>query len=446
MTTTSSTPKPRPHQRIGLFGILGAGNLGNDGSMESLLNYIRTAHPDAAVDAMCSGPDRMRSVYGVAATPLHWDREFLQQTSKLRTYALTVLGKAIDVFRTMSWVRRHDVVIVPGAGVLEASLPVRPWEIPYSMFLLCASGRLFGTKVALVNVGADVINKRVTRWLSNSAARLANYRSYRDALSRDALTKRGIDTSSDPIYPDLVFGIPTPPGDQGDPQLVGVGVMEYYGSNDDRRAAEEIHAAYVAKMKLFVRWLVDSGRRVRLFVGDELDERVAQDIVADFRAYRPDLQHDHVISATVTSMRALVDGMSLVNSVVAIRYHNVMCALKLSKPTISLSYSAKHDVLMEEMGLSGFSQPAATFQVDQLIRQFVELESRSADLRQTMTERNAARVSLLDQQFSYLSTQLFRPSRAAELRAETQPVGANCGVKDFPTDKREPTDERPRYG
>ena len=95
---------------------------------------------------------------------------------------LKLLGKGIDTIRTMSWVRRHDAVIVPGAGALETTLPQRAWGFPYSLFLLSVSGKLFGTKVALVSVGADHINKRVTRWLSNSTARLAFYRSYRDSL------------------------------------------------------------------------------------------------------------------------------------------------------------------------------------------------------------------------------------------------------------------------
>ena len=126
--------------------------------------------------------------------------------------ALKALGKGVDAFRTASWVRQHDVVIVPGMGVLEASLPLRPWETPYAMFLLCASGRLFGTKVALVSVGANVINQRMTRWLFNSAARLAFYRSYRDV--RCPVTRcgeRGIDITRDQVYPDLVFAIPVPP-------------------------------------------------------------------------------------------------------------------------------------------------------------------------------------------------------------------------------------------
>ena len=137
------------------------------------------------------------------------------------------------------------MVIVPGAGVLEASLPLWPWGMPYAMFLLSGYGRLFGTKVALVSVGAGAINKRATRWLSNAAAGLAYYRSYRDAGAREALRQRGMDTTQDHVYTDLAFALPAPADQPGDPDLVAVGVMEYRGSNDERDRADEIYSAYV---------------------------------------------------------------------------------------------------------------------------------------------------------------------------------------------------------
>ena len=43
---------------------------------------------------------------------------------------LRLSSRLLDAFRIPAWVRRHDVVIVPGAGVLEASLPLRPLEHP----------------------------------------------------------------------------------------------------------------------------------------------------------------------------------------------------------------------------------------------------------------------------------------------------------------------------
>ena len=75
----------------------------------------------------------------------------------------TALGIFVDAYRTCAWVRRHDVVIVPGMGVLEATLPLRPWRTPYLMFLTCLSGRVFGTRVALVSVGANVIKQQLTQ-------------------------------------------------------------------------------------------------------------------------------------------------------------------------------------------------------------------------------------------------------------------------------------------
>ena len=274
--------------RVGLFGLLGSANIGNEAQLESVLAYLRADHPDAVVDAMSSGPEYVRSKYGLNAIPLLWYEKYEQRTSGAVAIPLKVLGKGIDAVRTAWWVRRHDVVIVPGAGVLEAALPLRPWGVPYAMFLLCASGRLLGTKVVLISVGASAISERATRWLFTRAARLAFYRSFRDVQSRELMSRQGVDTSADRIYPDLAFGVPTPPYEPGDPQTVGVGVMAYYGGNDDRREAGQIHASYLAKMKRFTRWLVDSGYRVRLFGGDNLwDESVVQEIVDDYAPTGP---------------------------------------------------------------------------------------------------------------------------------------------------------------
>ena len=138
--------------RVGLFGVIGTGNIGNEGMLEAVLSWLRADHPDAILDVMCIGPERVKAQYGAPAIPLNWYQKH-EQASGVTAIVLRTLGKGIDAFRMASWVRQHDVVIVPGAGVLEATLPVGPWWYPYAMFLLCASGRAFGTKVAMVSVG-----------------------------------------------------------------------------------------------------------------------------------------------------------------------------------------------------------------------------------------------------------------------------------------------------
>jgi polysaccharide pyruvyl transferase WcaK-like protein len=403
---------------VGLFGLLGSGNSGNDASMETVLAYLREAHPSAAVHALCGGPERVHASYGIDAAPLFWYQKFEQRKSGAQAAVLKVLGKGIDTVRIASWVRRQDAVIVPGAGALETTLPQRAWGFPYALFVLTASGKLLGTKVALVSVGADLINKRATRWLSNATARLASYRSYRDAYSRDAMAQRGIDTSADHVRPDLVFGVPTPPYEPGDPQFVGVGVMAYYGGNDDRKQANQIHSRYVEAMTGFTQWLVDNGYRVRLFGGDnKFDNEIAENIQADLRRYRPDLEPSRVTVATVSTYPELIRQMAPVGVVVATRYHNVMCALKLCKPTISLGYSRKFISLMADMGLAEFHQFADSVDVDRLIGQFKELESRHTELQQQMAERNAAHRQSLADQFAVLSELLLPTSKSVSAGA-----------------------------
>ena len=283
------------------------------------------------------------------------------------------------------------------------------------MFLLSASGRLFGTKVALVSVGANRMNQRMTRWLFNAAARMASYRSYRDHHSKEAMIKRGVGVAAgDPVYPDLVFGLPSPPEEAGDPGTVGVGLMAYFGGNDDRREAERLHQHYLDTMKSFIRWLVDSGHRVRLFWGDnkeDMDGVVVQSILDDLRQHRPDLEPSTVIAEPFSSPEELLRELGPVGIFVGTRYHNVVSALKLSKPTISIGYSSKFDVLMEDMGLSGYCQSARSVELGRLLEQFADLEEHVEELRSGLLERNRAITAGLEHQFSLLTTSCFFRAR-----------------------------------
>jgi polysaccharide pyruvyl transferase WcaK-like protein len=72
MTSAGRRGRSAGAPRVGLFGRLGSGNIGNDASMEAVLAYLRAEHPDAILDAMCGGPERLRDVYGITGIPLFW--------------------------------------------------------------------------------------------------------------------------------------------------------------------------------------------------------------------------------------------------------------------------------------------------------------------------------------------------------------------------------------
>jgi polysaccharide pyruvyl transferase WcaK-like protein len=400
---------------------LGQGNLGNDGSLEAMLAYLGAEHSHAILDFLCTGTDQMMARYGVPATRLRWYNRQTQGTASMTALAVrslkVPLGMIIDAFRIATWVRRHDVVMVPGMGVFETSQPLRAWHFPYSIFLVSSFGRLFGTKVALVSVGADDIRDPLARRLVTTAARLAYYRSFRDTFSRDAMRRMGLDTSRDAVYPDLAFALPIPRDVPGIAGMVGVGVMDYNGSNDDRRQADQLHASYVESMKSFVLWLVENGRSVRLFTTDVHDESIMDEVIAYLREHRPQLGPPQLVAEPISSIGELMRQIASVDTVVASRFHNVLCALMLAKPTLSVGYAPKFEVLMEEVGLAEFCQSAHSVDVDRLIEQFAELESRSTQLKQMIMEHTAANVRLLDHQFTTLSTLLFRSAEPEEVAA-----------------------------
>ncbi|GAA1561491.1 polysaccharide pyruvyl transferase family protein [Kribbella sancticallisti] len=414
--------------RIAILGLLGSGNLGNHGSLDAMLQFLRAEHPDSQITCVCSGPAEVERQYGIPSFSITWYHPGRAGRSRLVTIALKAFGKVADLVRTPRWVRRYDIVIIPGMGVLETTLQLQPWGWPYALFLVFAWARVFGVRTALVSVGANVPRERSIRMLFAGTAKFASYRSFRDTDSRDALRQMGLDAGADAIYPDLAFALPLPkPADAPviapTVRTVGLGVMAYRGTNADRSRSGEVYEAYVRKMIDFSRWLVDQGYRVRLLTGDPSDEAVVSAVVDDLRRTRPGVVDALLIREPAESLSELMEQMAGVDLVVASRYHNVLSALKLSKPTISISYARKNDILMEDMRLGEFRQPIQSLDVQRLIEQFRALEARASRLEPEMHRRNAEYVKLLEQQNAALSATLFgaaAPKRSAAGGAESK--------------------------
>ncbi|WP_427894873.1 polysaccharide pyruvyl transferase family protein [Kribbella sp. GL6] len=398
--------------RVAFFGLLGSGNLGNHGSLDAMLDFVRTRHPEAELSCVCADPVEFERQYGIPAVAITWYQQHGPGASWLGTVVRKTFGKVADVVRMPRLVRHYDLVIVPGMGIFETTLEVRPWGWPYALFLMALSARLAGVRTAFVSVGANYARERTLRRLYVGAARLASYRSFRDAYSRDAMRQMGLDTGADEVYPDLAFALSEPGVPERRERIVGLGVMAYRGTNADRHQGEQILAEYTAKIIEFARWLVDQGYRIRLIVGDPADLVVVDAICADLRRTRPDLGEKRVVSEPAGTLGELMTQLAETDLVVASRYHNVLSALKLSKPTISISYGTKSDVLVEQMRLAEFRQPIRGLDVGRLIDQFRALEARAPSVVPAMRERNAEYLRELERQYDVLSAVLFDGTRA----------------------------------
>ncbi|WP_405057708.1 polysaccharide pyruvyl transferase family protein [Kribbella sp. NBC_01505] len=397
--------------KIGLYGRLGGGNIGNDAMLDAVLDHLHTEQPGAVLDFMCEGPEAITRRFGVPAIELHWLQSRKQASSPIAQKLLTLLriGPAaiIDTWRTARWVRRHDVVIIPGAGVLEGTLPERPWELPFSMLAMAATGRLFGVKTALVCVGGSRVEEPVIRFLLKSAARLVNYRSFRDEYSLEVGRETGVAKPQDRAYADLAFALPVEVTKDPEPKSVGVGVMAYYGSPTDRPRADEVHTKYVAQMQELVQKLVESGRTVRLLIGDALDEEVSDAVLAHARTWWQGSGPLPVSYEPFSSFDGLMDQIASVQTVVAMRYHCVVAGLKMGRPTLAIAYGRKHDALMAGMGQAEYVQDVRSLDIDLLVEQVGELEAGAPEIARTLAESSAECRERLVEGFRDLDSALF---------------------------------------
>ena len=362
-------------QRVVLLGLFGCGNFGNDGSLEAMLNLLRRLRPDAQLICVCAKPDLIRDRFDVSALPISAAHTADAHSHRRGGRAHKILEKLQDVLSTIRYARKFDLVLIPGTDILD-DFGDRPRGMPWNILRWCMASRLLGAKVAFVCIGAGPIGHPLSRWMMKTAARLAHYRSYRDALSKDFMTGIGVNTCADPVFADLAFSLP-PPLHRERPEaqrlVVGVGVMSYYGWYSFAEAGAETHRRYIDKLARFVRSVLDRGHRVRLLIGETVDEGTVEALLAHLQSQSPEIPEEDLVNAPASSLHDVMRQMQETDVVVATRYHNIICALKLAKPTISLGYSKKHDVLMAQAGLGAYCHHVESFDVDQLIEQFEEI-------------------------------------------------------------------------
>jgi polysaccharide pyruvyl transferase WcaK-like protein len=399
--------------RIGFFGELGSGNWGNDAGLDVITAVLDRSWPDAELGFMSMGTPTIAVRSGWPVVPLQWYEGYAGRFPLVRGRLRQALGRALDVVRIIRWPRRYDLVVIPGAGVLEDTTPVRPWGMPLNLLLLGVGARLGRTRLAYVAVGASVPPRGLASRMFSWAARLAHYRSYRDALSLESARELGVRTERDRVFADLAFALDPPETDAtSEPRVVTVGVMNYRGRAEDRARATELHDRYRRQVERFVGHVAALGWQVVLVTGDREDEAVAHRIRDGVLADHPGV---FVRDATVGSMEELMRVLSGSRCVVASRFHNVLGALALAIPTISLSYAGKNDSLMERMGVGDLCQRIDAVDEERLIDQFQRVDAEHDLLSATIAEGRERECLTVQAQLDDLSD-LIRSVASRRLR------------------------------
>ncbi|MFK0684710.1 polysaccharide pyruvyl transferase family protein [Ochrobactrum sp. BD67] len=352
--------------RVGLFGQFGSGNTGNDGSLEAMLQLLKRNCPDAQLVCICSKPDIVAQKFDLPAHPVSRPYPSNWLLRAINKAMLHAPRRTIGFCCALLLASQLDFIVVPGTGILD-DFNENPFGWPFAVLRWSLAARLTGTRMIFVSIGAGPVNHPLSRRFVRWAAKLAAFRSYRDQVSHDFMRQLGVAPSGDFVSADIAFALPTVPDGNRDSlhQCVGIGVMTYRGWEKAEKDGNAIYRNYVAKMATLAKRLLDSGRQVRLLIGDKGDMAAAGDILEQL----PAAEADKVIFEPSTSLHDLMQQIAKTDVVIASRYHNIVCALAMGRPAISLAYASKNDALLHDTGLAAFCHRIDSFDPETILSQ-----------------------------------------------------------------------------
>jgi len=386
--------------KISFYGNFGAGNLGNECTLQAVIEQTRMRWPDAQLLCFCTNPQDVRTRHNIVAFP----SEALDKAAAARSTPEGPRGRLPRISRIAfqriplelaHWIKslhavsRTDVLIVAGTGIV-ADYMCGPLGWPYDIFKLSMLAALCRVKLVFLSVGVGPIHHPLSRWFLKRSLALAYHRSYRDEASRRYIEKIGFNIGHDAVYPDVVFGLSrsnlVPGRRAGQGHIVGVGLKDY-GSTE--RLEPKAFREYLDTMAAFVAWLQEHGYVVRLLIGDvNYDTAVIDEFVALLKSQNIPAQAPLLIAKPAMTVKQLLRQVGETEVVISPRYHNLVMALLQGKPVIALSDHAKLDSLVTDFGLAQYRTPLGGLKLDDLINKFKQLQNDAQKLRPFIKARS----------------------------------------------------------
>lgn len=354
-------------RRVGVFGMYGVGNYGNDEAARAILALLRETDPSVDMTLLAPRAEGATAALGLPAIGF--------QQEGARRDALSRIGLKLREFRQIfAAVGRFDQVVVAGSGVLQHVRGRWPGGVLVWMLALSVSCRLRRVPLAWFLVGGSAELPRLPRLVAVLAARGASYRSYRDRMSADSL---GAVVSHDAVGIDIVFSRPEAARDRCAPTMrpitgrIGVSVMDYDAPDELTRER------YLATMLEATRSWRARGHELRFLLGDTADDSMTRWVVD--RAYAGE-GDPHIVRGPY---QQIVEAAADCDVVVASRYHVLIAGALNCRPVVAVSHLEKDDALLVRLGLGDFVVSAervsfATLDgmVERAIREAAAIETR----------------------------------------------------------------------
>jgi polysaccharide pyruvyl transferase WcaK-like protein len=402
-------PNRRP-KKIAFFGHFDSTNFGNESTLQAILYHLHRFEPDAEVLCISSGPEATMATHGIEAIPI--SESFVKSwiptnplAKILRKLLIGLPSKPYRWFRGFMRLRRVDLLIIPGTGLLTDAFGRLNWS-PHKLLEWSFLAKLCRCKLLFVSVGAGPVYGALNRCFVRAVLSLADFRSYRDDSTKQYLKGMGFRVDKDRIYPDLAFSLPQAAIPHTNPKkdrpVVGLGVMMSAGRYSVASPTDETYFAYMANLVTFVERLLARGYDVRLLSGDFADKPTRQEL-RDLLRQRLSVRDDRcIIDEPINSVEGLLSQIAATEIVVATRFHNVLLALLCDKPVIAISFHHKCKSLMSSMGLSDYCLDINDVNADRLVEKFCDLEANANKIRSLIKDKQRRFRQELDEQYKLI--------------------------------------------
>jgi polysaccharide pyruvyl transferase WcaK-like protein len=434
---------------VGLMGPFGYGNLGDAATQDAMIQHLRRRIPSVDLRGFSLDPADTKKRHGIESFPISRQSSRPDDASPDGRYAavaawigrrsfsgarslqrvllrLPIEGKLIASARkSLSGVK---LLIISGGGQIEDYWGGGgPWSYPYTLLKWCIIAKLIGAKIAVVSVGAGPINSGLSARFLRWALKLSDYRSFRDTFSQSLVRSIGL-TRDDGVFPDLAFSLEQPqecvsPLETAGRRRIAIGPIGFMKPGFWPREKEELYEDYAKKLVMFIRFLLDRGDTVVFVPGEaHYDRLIIDDIVK--RLDLTALEAERVEQPAIETVTDLLAQLSKVNLVVASRFHNLVMAHMLGKPTIALSYQEKIDCLMQAAELPEYCFHLSDFDVQTLKERIALLEAEAEAIRaKLLLQCEHNRSKLLSQYDQVLRLLNLKPAIKSGPSCRTQVVG-----------------------
>ena len=151
--------------------------------------------------------------------------------------------------------------------------------------------------------------------------------------------------------------------------LIVVGVMAYYGRGDDPVRGADVRRSTSPNWRRRWRcsWTQGTASCWSVVTGSTLTWRTTSGRLSLLTC--PGLPDDAVLVRDVATFTQLTDEMMRAEVVIASRFHNLICALRLARPTVSVGYAEKNRHLMQALGLGDYCQDIEHLDANELVAQ-----------------------------------------------------------------------------